>query len=91
MIYSKKLPNSLKIAISRSNLKISKNKDAFLGVYSRVPHAKNQLPPTKTVTCREDTDRQTHKQTEIANTEGPIDFFCHFFLDFFIDERSNRG
>ena len=42
---------------------------------------------TKTVTCREGADRQTHthKQTEIANTEGPIDFFWSFFLDFFID------
>ena len=46
------------------------------------------------MTCRADTDRQTdtytHKQTEIAKTEGPIDFFGHFFLDFFIDERSKK-
>ena len=46
---------------------------------------KNQLPTTKTVTCRADTDRHTDththtdKQTEIAKTEGPIDFFGHFF------------
>ena len=26
---------------------------------------------------------RTDKQTEIAKTEGPIDFFGHFFLDFF--------
>ena len=43
-------------------------------------------------TGREQTDTHTHtdKQTEIAKTEGPIDFFGHFFfLIFFIDERSN--
>ena len=48
------------------------------------------------MTCRADTDGQTHrhtdKQTEIAKTEGPIDFFFgHFFLDFFINERSNNS
>ena len=37
---------------------------------------------------RAQTDRQTDKQTEIANTDGPIEFFISF-LDFFIDERSN--
>merc|ERR1712237_58264 len=36
------------------------------------------------------THRHTDKQTEIAKTEGPIDFFLViFFLDFFLDERSN--
>ena len=49
---------------------------------SRIPHAKNQLSTTKTVTCRADTDaqtnRQTDRQTEIVNTEGPIGFFGHF-------------
>ena len=30
------------------------------------------------------------KQTEIAKTEGPIDFFSYFFLNFFFDKRSNR-
>ena len=55
----------------------------FLGFHSRIPHAKNQLPTTKTVTCRADTDRQTNKQTnkqtEIVNTEGRIEIFWSFF------------
>ena len=34
--------------------------------------------------------RQTDRQTEIAKTEGPIDFFSYFFLNFFFDKRSNR-
>ena len=60
-------------------------------IHSRIPHAKNQLPTPKTVTCREGADKETDKQTEIANTEGPIEFFWSFlFLDFFIDERSNK-
>ena len=63
----------------------------FLGFYSRIPHAENQLPTTKTVTCRVATDRQTDKQTETVKTEGPIEFVgSFFFLYFFIDERSNR-
>ena len=55
----------------------------------------NQLPTTKIVTCRADTNRQTNKQTnkptEIVKTEGPFEFFLVIlFLDFFIDERSNN-
>ena len=54
-IYSTKLPKNRKIVISRSKLKISKK--AFLGIDSRILHAEIQLPTTKTVTRREDTDR----------------------------------
>ena len=64
-IYSKKLPKNLKIAISRSKLKISKNKKkTFLGINTRIPHAKNQLPTLKTVTCRADTDTHAHTHTD---------------------------
>ena len=42
----------------------NKKKNAFLGINSRVPHAKSQLPTTKTVTCRKDTDKQTDRQTD---------------------------
>ena len=85
--YIAKNSQKSKIAITKSNLKISKTKIAFLGFHSRIPHAKNQLPTTKTVTCRADTDRKTDthrdKQTEIAKTEGPIDFFGNFFCHIF--------
>ena len=33
-----------------------KQKKSFLGFTARVPHTKNQLPATKTVTCSADTD-----------------------------------
>ena len=57
---------------------------------SRIPHAKNQLLKTKTVTCRADTVKQTDRQTEIVKTERPIEFFwVKFVRDFFFDERSN--
>ena len=65
MIYSKKKPKSLKIAISRSNLKISINKKLRFEEFTQgslMP--KNQPPTSKTVTCREDTDRQTDTQTD---------------------------
>ena len=69
---------------------MSKNKKiALLGFHSRIPQGKNQLPTTKTVTCREDTDKQTDRQTD-RDSEGPIDIFLViFFLHFFIDVRSN--
>ena len=45
-----------------NNLNFKKQKNAFLGIIARVPHIKNQLPTSKTVTCRADTDRQTDRQ-----------------------------
>ena len=36
------------------------------------------------------TDTQTDRQTDVVKTEGPIEFFGLFFLDFFIDKRSNK-
>ena len=32
-----------------------------------IPHVKNQLPTTKIVTCRLDTDGQTNRQTDSEN------------------------
>ena len=39
-----------------------KQEIAFLGIHSRIPHAKNQPPNDKTVTCRERADGHTNRQ-----------------------------
>ena len=79
---AKKLQKKLKIAISRSNLKISKNKKKTPRmVHLRILHAKNQPPRPKTVAYRPRTHRHTDRQTEKANTEDPF-FRKKFFLIF---------
>ena len=93
---AKKLPKNLKIAISRSNLKISKNKKKlFLTVHPRILHAKNQPPRPKTVAYRPrththtQTDRQTDRQRK-QTLRTPF-FEKNFFLtfDFLLKERSD--
>ena len=59
-----------------------KQKVAFLGFHSRIPHAKNQHPTTKTVTCRADKERQTDTHTNRQRQQKQKDlsiFFGHFF------------
>ena len=60
-----------KIAISRSNLKISKKpkKNAFRLIYLWVLHVKNQHPRPKTVAYRPQTDRETHTDRQ-TNRKG---------------------
>jgi len=62
---AKKNPKKYKIAISRSNFKISKNrKKGFVVLALRIIHAKIQDPRQKNVACRPRTDRHRDTHTE---------------------------
>ena len=75
----KKTKNSHKY-VKTQNFKKQKKK-SFLGFTARVPHTKNQLPATKTVTCSADTDRhtRTHAHRDCKNRRTYRNFFGLIF------------